>query len=569
MKIEKDVHVAMRDGVKVAVDIFRPDEEGKKFPALLAMSAYGKGVQTIKMPSQPPGTPLYLPPIEAGNPDYYVSNGYAHVIADSRGTGKSEGEYLGWLSRKEAEDGYDLVEWIAGQPWCDGNVGMAGISYFGTIQLQVAAEQPPHLKAIMPWNGVADYYREATHHGGMLQTFFLYLYHQRAARKNFVSVASKEMPAEKLEELCERLKSDSDYAMYPELYNIIDNPGMVPNFFDLIVHETDGPFYWERSPYTVFDKIRIPFYARSGWWSYAHQHLVSAFWCYNGIDAPKKLQIDKPIVEDRPMNEEYNKEVIRWYDHWLKGKDTGIMKEPPIELYVMGKNDWRYEQEWPLARTKWTKAYLKTRGLLQLETQDAPGRELSYRPDDAPGRPDVFVQQPLTETTKVQSATYLTMPLRTSLEATGPMALYFYASIDQEDTNWMVSLRDVAPDDSETELSKGFLKASHRALDQKRTKPWEPFHTHTKPEPVTPGQIYEYAIAMAPTSNIFPANHRIKLDIFSMDHSMARDWKAAPPTIGMSHYPWHVCSRKTTVHRIYHDGGFPSHLLLPIIPPGK
>ena len=565
MKVESDVYVKMRDGVRVAVDIYRPDQEGK-FPALLAKSNYGKGVQAIKMPSQPPGTPLYLPPIEAGNPEFLVANGYVHVIADSRGCGHSEGEYLGWMSKKESEDGYDLIEWIAQQPWCDGKVGMVGISYFGTIQFMVAAEQPPHLKAIMPWNAVVDTYREASHHGGILQTFFLYSYHTRLALKQAASVAMKEMPVDKFKELTERLKNNSDYGMYPELYNIIDNPTMVPNFFDYIVHETDGPFYWERSCYDKFDRIKIPFYTRSGWWAYAHMHLYGTFWSYNGINAPKKMCIDKPIVEDRPMNLEYNKEVVRWYDHWLKGKDTGIMKEPPITIYVMGKNEWRYEREWPLARTRWTKLHLKTRGMLIFEETNIPGRELSHQPDESLECPDVFVQQPLNETTKVESVTYLTRPLRRDIEVTGPMALYLYASIDQEDTNWMVSLRDISPDNSERELSKGFLKASHRSLDSSKSKPWEPYHPHRKPERVVPGEIYEYAIALAPISNLFKAGHKMKLDVFSMDHSMSRDWKAAPSTIGISHYPWHVCSRKTTLHRIYHNSKYPSHLLLPIIP---
>ncbi len=182
---------------------------------------------------------------------------------------------------------------------------------------------------------------------------------------------------------------------------------------------------------------------------------------------------------------------------------------------------------------------------------------------------DVFAQQPLTETTVVQSLVYTTPPLSSELELTGPMAFYLYAAIDQDDTNWMISLRDYLDENTEAELSKGFLKASHKALDEKKSKPWEPYHPHLKAEPVRPGEIYEYAIAMAPTSNVFKVGHRIKLVISNMDHAFSRDWKIAPATIGLSHYPWHICGRRTVVHRVYHDSKHPSYLLLPSISKGK
>ena len=138
---ELDVPVPMRDGVPVTVDVFRPEGEAP-VPALLGISPYGKEMQTLPLPPQPYWSPVYHRGIEAGDPAYLTDHGYAHVIADSRGTGSSGGEYRGWMSSEEADDGYDLVEWIAAQPWCDGNVGMVGVSYFGTIQLHVAATQP-------------------------------------------------------------------------------------------------------------------------------------------------------------------------------------------------------------------------------------------------------------------------------------------------------------------------------------------------------------------------------------------------------------------------------------------
>ena len=553
MTEERDVMVPMRDGARVAVDFFRPDGDGA-FPALLGMSPYGKGLQSLPIAYQPEHSPIHHTPIEAGDPAYFTARGYVQIIADVRGTGQSEGEYLGWISPQEARDGYDLIEWMAAQPWCDGNVGMVGISYFGTVQLPVAAEQPPHLKAIMPWNAPADFYRESTHHGGILQSFFHYLYVQRICADRSTSVTVKETPPEEFKALVAELKQDPDIRINPEFFTFLDNPGKAPNFFDILAHPLDGPYYWERSPYTMYDRIKIPFYARSGWWAYAHMHLVGAFRNYLGIDAPKKLEIDAPVVEIRPLPDEYNAEVLRWYDYWLKGIDTGIMDEPPIRFWVNGLGDWRTEQEWPLARTQWTKLYLHR------------WQGLSFEPEEVAGKPDAFVQQPPDETDELSSVQYVSERLEEECEVTGPVACALYATIDQVDTNWFVSIRDVFPSGKEVELTKGFLKASHRALDQTRSTAYEPYHPHTDPRPVVPGEVTEYAIALSPMSNVFKAGHRIKLVISSMDHARARNYDLAPESLGRTHAPWHLCSSMTTLHKVHHDLAHPSHLLLPIIP---
>ena len=496
--------------------------------------------------------PLYCASVEAGDPEFLTGRDYVHVIADSRGTNKSEGVYRGWMSLQEAQDGYDLIEWIAAQPWCDGNVGMVGISYYGTIQLRIAAEQPPHLKAIMPWNGVADYYREATHHGGIVQTFFHHLY-LRSIHCRGTSVTLEGLAEEERRDFVEKLRQDPEIRMYPRFYNLVDVPDLLPCFFDILANPFDGPFYWERSPATMYDRIKVPFYARSSWWGYGHMHLVGAFWNYLGIDAPKKLRIDGMKVEDRPLPRDYNEEVVRWYDYWLKGIDTGIMNEPPIQFALLGPgpDGWREENEWPLKRTQWTTHYLHRWNRLLPET------ELFH------DHPDVFVQQPLDETFEVASVSYLTPPMEDDTEIIGPLALYLHAAIDQDDTNWFVSVRDVAPGGSELELSKGFLKASHRAPDPKRSKPWEPYHPHTGKEPVKPGEICEYAIALAPIANVFKVGHRLKLTVTSMDHAKMR---TADATIGENHAPWHICSSRTTLHQIFHDPDHPSHLVVPVIP---
>ena len=197
IKVEKNVFVPMRDGIRLAVDIYRPDAQGK-FPGLLALSPYGKEIQPLALPPQSLGvSAVWDGNIEAGDIPYFVSRGYIHVIGDLRGTGFSEGEFHGIFAKQEGIDGYDLVEWLACQPWCDGNVGMVGRSYYAQTQIETAIEQPPHLKAICAISEFSDFYRDMAYHGGVLGIFLYGLWDGRGgtsgcARNNPVSLMMKE-----------------------------------------------------------------------------------------------------------------------------------------------------------------------------------------------------------------------------------------------------------------------------------------------------------------------------------------------------------------------------------------
>ncbi len=545
IKEKKNVYAPMRDGVRLAVDIFRPEAKGK-FPALLALSPYGKDIQHA-IPPQGPGSFYSFGSLEAGDTNYIVPRGYAHIIGDIRGTGKSEGKYKCMFSKQEAEDGYDLVEWIARQPWCDGNVGMIGISYYATEQLIVATEQPPHLKAIFPFDAPGDFYRDSNYHGGVLNAFNWLLWRQVAIR-DFALVSPEEMSPKEFDAALEKAKSNKDLLMYSWIYQTLETPPMQPHFFDILMHPYDGPFWQERSSCARYDKIKIPAYCGSGWWAYCMWHLTGAFRNYLGINAPKKMLIGPQAFLERPFHQ-YHDTIIKWYDYWLKGIDTGIMDEPPIKLYVMGIDQWRHENEWPLARTRWTKYFLRS------------WERLSTEPETFYPEPDCFVQQPPIMTSKIQFLSYLTPPLAEDVEVTGPIALYLYAAIDQDDTNWVISFKDVDEHGSERLLTAGWLKASHRALDECDSKPWQPYHPHTEEsiEKIEPGKIYEYAIEVRPTSNVFKVGHRIKLEIASIDLPEGfRGIRILPP--------YHIVSSKTTLHKIYRDEIHPSYLLLPIIP---
>ncbi len=520
VKTEKNIYVEMRDGVRITVDIYRPDAEGR-FPALFSTSGYPKEIN-----------------FEAGDTEYIVSKGYAHVIGSSRGTGSSEGEYVSFHSHYEGEDGHDVVEWIAKQPWCNGNVGMIGYSYFAVTQLLVAAEQPPHLKAICPFDDGHDLYREQ-YEGGILLSHFYMVGQRISYSTSRIPETVRSLPKEEVERLVQERMNDPDIKNMMNYSMVLTNPKMNPAFFDYLLHPFDGPFYWERSVYTKLDRIKIPVYC-GGAWRGDTAHLSAAFVEYLGLSGPKKLLLYPPEI-GRHSRFMMNL-MLRWYDFWLKGIDNGIMDEPPIRIFVMGANKWRYENEWPLARTKWTKFYLRTFSRLSEE----PGTFNDVQPD-------CFGQSPPSVTKEIRSLTYATAPWPEDLEVTGPIALYLYASIDQDDTSWMVYLKDVGLDGSKTELTRGFLKASHKALDKDKSKPGQPYHTHTQAVPVVPGEIYEYTIEIIPTSNLFKAGHRIELEIKNTDF-----------VEGARSY--HLPNSRTTLHKIYRDKKYPSHLLLPVIP---
>jgi putative CocE/NonD family hydrolase len=240
----------------------------------------------------------------------------------------------------------------------------------------------------------------------------------------------------------------------------------------------------------------------------------------------------------------------------------------------MGANEWRTGADWPLPETQWTKYYLSHWEGLSTEPP-RPAGELGA----AVREPDAFTQMPLTRTTKVERLRYMTDPLPHDVTVAGPITLTLYASIDQDDTNWIIVLKDVGPDVSvrtaregerdvptslpERELTRGWLKASYRSLDEKRSKPWAPFHKLTRDAiaPVKQGEVVEYQVQILATANQFKAGHRICLDITSMD---------VPTGTGamtnVEYIPYHICSSKTVTHKIYRDAERPSHLLLPIIP---
>jgi uncharacterized protein len=544
---ERDIYVPMRDGIRLAINVFRPDAPGK-FPALIALSPYVKDHQDCYfLPPQSTDSPLWDGSIEAGDTHYIVPRGYIHIIADQRATGKSEGYDPGSGPRGIGGDGYDLVEWAARQPWCDGNVGMTGYSAYASAQFLTAVEQPPHLKAIYYTGAPPDAYRGPVYSGGVLCLFRRGLEKtvgtSGSCYREYAPSSMKALTKEEYERRLQEALNNRDLQYCPNAYQILHFPYKNPAFFDNLLHPYDGPFYWKSSPYYLADKVKVPVYLVSPW---AHFYMPVGIWkLYNNLKVPRKIMFTQERHDARPWRTAIDVHM-RWYDHWLKGIDTGIMEEPPISLFINGSNRWRYEMEWPLAGTEWTKFYLHC------------WEELSSEPEINSDEPDCFMQQPLHLSLKRDGLRYLTPPLTRDLAVVGPGAFNFYASIDQEDTNWIVKLFDVDEKGEEAfNLGTAYLKASHRALDAMQSKPYAPWHPHTGSVPVKPGEINEYAIELLPLGNVFKAGHRIKLEIYSMEHGKDPDM--------LEHYHPHVCSSRTTAHKIYRDAQHQSHLLLPVI----
>ena len=514
IRVERNIYVPVSDGLEVAVDIYRPDAEGE-FPALLAMSNYTKELQGTDSPSLCN---------EAGDIAYFVSRGYVHVIADSRGSGHTGGEFA-LFNDREIQDGAELVEWIAGQPWCSGKVGMIGMSYFAIVQLLIAKKNPPHLECIFAYDPIYDLYRDCCYHGGKMSLFdFLMGYFWIADHLVFQK----------------GLKREEKKMNWLSFFSVVMS-------FIAQKHKYDDDWMHERSGYWSEGELEVPTYIGSGWEYAVGLHLRGVFDGFWQAKGPRRMLVGPPQVPFRPYSS-WRMESLRWYDHWLKGMNTGIDEDPPVNIWVMGRNRWRSEQEWPIARTEYSDLYLRPDegkrkiGLLSPQPPQGEEKVLSYLswPLSAGllGLPQLVYRSPV---------------LRCEAEITGHIVLSLYASCSARDTSFLVRLCDENEDGSFRVLSRGWLKASHRAIDEKHSLPYRPFHPHLKEEKLEPGKVYEYLIEIWPVSNVLLAGHRIRLEI-SCAESLYHDFPYA-------HFPSPQIGRVA----VCSSPQYPSRLTLPLI----
>ncbi|MFJ3080816.1 CocE/NonD family hydrolase [Streptomyces halstedii] len=552
--VRKDLRVPMRDGVELAVDTYEgPD--AKPRPALIAMSAYGKELQALALttPPQRRPSPMWDGCIEAGDIARVVDEDYVHVIGDMRGTGDSGGVMIGnynFGGVSQGQDLYDLIEWVAAQPWCDGNVGMIGISYFGSMQVLAAAERPPHLKAIFVSGGHYDFY-ETTYHGGVM--WFM----PRAAREgrggdsgiahtNVKSRMQEVHSPEELKKLVDERLNDPDVAAWPNLVHVLTYPKNREFWFDIVMNPLDGAWYQERNPITLAENIDIPVYLQidqgRGWTLDGHIEL------FDVLKGPKKLEIGSyPPMQSRPWVEEHDT-MFRWYEYWLKGIDNGIMDEPAVSTFVEGTREVVTSAQWPPKEIEYRSLYLRPRGKLSFEPEPL-GAEYAA--------PDGFYQAPLTVTDEVRMLSWSTGPFEAPTELIGTGAAHLFAEIDQTDTNFILRLWDETPGGSRQLITSGYLKASHRELDEERTTEGNPYHPHTRAVPVEPGKTEEYVLRLYPFAATFQPGHRLVVELSNNEPLADAHNALLPPDA------FHLPVGRPVTHKIYRDAAHPSRLVLP------
>ena len=552
--VRKNLEVPMRDGVNLIADVYH-GTENKPRPALVALSPYGKELQAmaLTMPAQRRPSPMWDGCIEAGDITRVVKEDYAHVIGDLRGTGHAEGEHIGNYNAggvSLGQDAYDFIEWVAEQPWCDGNVGMIGISYFGSMQVLAAAERPPHLKAIFVSGGHYDFY-ETTYHGGIM--WFM----PRAAREGrggdsgwaFTDNVKSRMletfsPGEIQERVAERL-ADPDVAAWPNLVHVLNYPKNHEAWFDIITNELDGEWYEERNPITLAPNIDIPVYLQidqgRGW------TMDGTIELFDALQGPKKLDIGSyPPMQSRPFIEEHDK-MFRWYDYWLKGIENGAMDGPAVNVFVEGSREIASGEQWPPLPVEYRPLYLR------------PRRKLSFEPELMGAEyaaPDGFYQAPLTVTDKVEILRWDTEPFDEPTEMIGTGAAHIFAEIDQDDTNFILRMWDTAPNGKRQLITTGYLKASHRELDE-RTTEGNPYHPHTRTEPVEPGTVEEYVLRLYPFANTFKQGHRLTVELSNAEPLADEHNSLLPPDA------FHLPVGRPVTHKIYRDAKHQSRLVLP------
>jgi predicted acyl esterase len=543
--VEKDLDVPMRDGVRLKADVFRP-QDGGTFPAILNLGPYQKDKLWV-VPDTLEEPPNEWMNWETINPNWWVPRGYAAVRIDGRGTGKSPGQYDAW-SLAEAVDFYDAIEWAAAQPWCNGKIGLLGISYFAINQWFVANLRPPSLKAIIPWEGFADLYRDALYHGGILSLFMTNWY-----------------TAHMLHHLLGRAAQ-----------HVAD--GWQVNTLHFWLHNNldSGAFCGSQAQW---DKIDVPMFS-VGNWSGMGLHLRGNTEAFMRAASPhKKLRIHLGSHVHPFYTEDGRRDQIRFFDYWLKGIDNGVMDEPPVKLAIRKGADafeWRSEHEWPLARTRWTKFYLD----LSQTPQHRPGVTgtlATNKPARADSRSYAVSSLGTMGSTSAASSQVMgggikpgmgisleTPPLAADTEVTGPLAAVLWVSSSSEDMDLFLTLRNFTPDGSEVmetgqqgqpvPVAKGWLRVSHRELDAELSRPYRPYHRHVRRLYLAPGEVVRVEVEIWPTSMVFKKGHRIRLDIQPRDG------------VGSSHYMHYHADYNAGTNTVYAGGDMDSYLLLPVIP---
>jgi uncharacterized protein len=568
IRIDWNVPIEVDDGLVLRGDVYRPPGAGQ-YPALLTYGPYAKGLafqegyapQWEKMASEHPdvvaGSTGRYQNWEVADPEKWVPHGYACVRVDSRGAGCSPGVIDVW-SPREARDLYECIEWAAAQPWCTGKVGLCGISYYAMNQWQVAGEQPPHLAAMVPWEGAADFYRDATRHGGILCDFVANWYPRQVESVQYGLGAR----AAKNPNTGEPVTGGETLTEDQLAQRRADLPAQVRQ------QPLDGRWYRDRS--ADWSRVTVPFLSAANWGGQG-LHPRGNFEAFTQAASRQKWLEVHGLEHWTHFYTDYGIGLQRrFFDHFLKGVDNGWDRSAPVRLNIRrpgGRFTVREEQEWPLARTAWTRFYLDaaTRSL----AAQRPAGEAAVSYEAAAG-----------------GVTFELPALTRETEITGPAAAKLFVSSGTADADLFLIVRAFGPDGAEvtfqgaldpnTPIAQGWLRASHRRLDRDRTLAYRPYHTHDRREPLSPGEIYELDIEIWPTCIVLSPGYRLALSIRGTDYEyegetsqFARSFHYANRGVGpFTHNdpadrPPGLFSGQVTLHT---GGSRASYVLLPVIP---
>jgi len=556
----------MDDGLVLRADVFRPDDE-RRHPVILSYGPYAKGLSfqegyksmwarlTKAAPEVLEGSSNKYQCWELVDPEKWVPDGYVCVRVDSRGAGRSPGVIDIW-SPREARDLYHCIEWAAAQPWSNGKVGLNGISYFATNQWQVGALRPPHLAALCIWEGFSDYYRELARHGGILSGFteswyerqILHMQHgvgERGARSVVTGkpVAGPEtLPPEVL------AKNTTDPAGEALRRPLVDD------------------YYRDRM--VDFSRIEAPLLSAANWGGQGLHPRGN----YEGFLAAGSKEKWLEVHGDTHFTHFYSNYGMglqkRFFGRFLQDRNTGWDQQPRVSLNIRRPGErftLRAENEWPLARTQWTPMYLHPDGSLKSLTVT----HSSTATYDALG----------------DGLTFSTPPMREELEVTGPVAAKLWLSSETTDADVFLVLRVFDPagkevtfvgsNDPRTPVGIGWLRASHRKLDPRRSLPYRPWHAHDEIQPLQPGQPVELDVEIWPTCIVVPVGYRLALTVrgkdYEYDGSDAGIANAPYPMKGVGPFthadprdrPPEIFGKRYTLH--FAAGKMPC-VLLPVIP---
>lgn len=538
-----NVMIPMRDGTKLAANVFLP-KTGGPFPVLLMRTPYGKLGEG------------------SGEAKRYTAGGYAFVTQDCRGRGDSEGKWDPFAA--DVEDGFDTQEWVGAQGWCNGKIGTVGGSYVGWTQWAAAPRSSKYLKAMMPVVPFADVY-EFAYPGGALQMSLLFGWG--------AAVGGIPFEAGKLEAAWKHLPlKDWDDAQGKNIF-FLD---------DWVAHPTFDDYWKKRSINRAFEEITVPILNIGGWYdifSKATLELVDEVRARSKNRLARRNQfvligpwahgVNVQKLGERDFGAEAKIDLggleKSWFDFWLKDKDTGVEDWPAYRLFVMGENKWRNENEWPLARTKWTEVYLHSGG--KANSSNGDGELKLDKPEGEEA--DKFIYDPQNpvpthggnnligppsgpfDQSKIEARedvlVYTSPVIDQPIEITGPVKLVLYASSTARDTDFTAKLVDVHPDGKAYNLCDGVVRARYRS-------------SKTNPELIEPERVHKYEIDLWVTSNLFLPGHRVRLEISSSNFPrFDRNPNTGKP-FGSD------AELVKATQTIYHDAEHPSHLVLPHIP---